>query len=88
MIFSPISMSSNMLGRCQRCGRGNPERFSPLHTPKFTSLAPSNSKLDFDAVVRFDAGDDWSEGDMAGAWVEFHPLDHPRDLRAKKGIQN
>ena len=38
------------------------------------AVDPSNTKLDFDTVVQIDKGDDWSEGPMIGARIDFHPL--------------
>ena len=58
------------------------------------AIDPGNSTLDFDSVVQFDAGDDWSEGDMAGARIDFHPLGHvpfsqgdfKRDMKVALGV--
>jgi hypothetical protein len=57
------------------------------------AVDPSNSKLDFDTVIQIDAGDDWSEGEMIGGRVDFHPFgklkmeqgDFKRDVKATIG---
>jgi len=38
------------------------------------ALDPDNKKLDFDSVVSLNSGDDWSEGPMIGARIDFFPL--------------
>ena len=38
------------------------------------AVDPDNSRIDFDTVVSLDAGDDWSEGEMVAARVDYHPL--------------
>ena len=55
---------------------------------------PDEKKLDFDTVVSHGAGDDWSEGEMIGGRVDFHPLgklkmsqgDFDRDVKATIGV--
>ncbi|MBU0992460.1 MAG: OprO/OprP family phosphate-selective porin [Proteobacteria bacterium] len=40
------------------------------------TVDPDNKKLDFDSVVQTEAGDDWSEGLMAGGRIDFFPMGH------------
>lgn len=58
------------------------------------AIDPDNNKLDFDTVVQYDAGEDWSEGDMFGVRLDFHPLgqmklaqgDFKRKFKAAVGV--
>ncbi|MCF7855063.1 MAG: OprO/OprP family phosphate-selective porin [Candidatus Pacebacteria bacterium] len=38
------------------------------------AVDPNNSRIDFDTVASLDKGDDWNEGEMACARLEFFPL--------------
>ena len=35
---------------------------------------PDNKKLDWESAIQLDPGDDWSQGPMVGARLEYHPL--------------
>jgi len=38
------------------------------------AIDPDNSRIDFDTVISLNADDDWSEGELIGARVDYHPL--------------
>ena len=40
------------------------------------AIDPDNKKLDFDTVISLNSGNDWSEGPMIGARIDFFPLGH------------
>ncbi len=42
------------------------------------AVDPSNSKLDFDTVVSLNQDDDWSEGEMIGGRLGFHPFGYEK----------
>ncbi|NQU39771.1 MAG: hypothetical protein HQ523_07445 [Lentisphaerae bacterium] len=54
------------------------------------AVDPDNKKLDFDTTISLNKGDDWSEGNMIGGRIDFHPFGHlkfeqgdfKRDLKA------
>ena len=58
------------------------------------AVDPDNSRVDFDTVVSLDSDADWSEGDLLGARIEYHPLgimsydqgDFSRELKLTVGV--